>query len=176
MLLVVTWNKALWPECQFSKNWVASMLDIKSMTTVSGEKMVSKYTASRLGRPLVVISFLYRLYLPKFAYVVRTYFHARSNKAQPEIFAQGCWWHFANTNSYLMAISCDITDIMLSNHDGSWLAQQQMTRAFRESLADQICRWAHEISRLESYFSCKTAKHLCRWSAQQKGCTGLQQY
>ena len=57
------------------------MLDIKSMTTVSGEKMVSKYTASSLGRPLVVITFLYRLYLPKFVYVVRTYFHAHKQQS-----------------------------------------------------------------------------------------------
>ena len=36
------------------------------------------YIASSLGWPLVVITFLHRLYLPKLLYVVRTYFHARS--------------------------------------------------------------------------------------------------
>ena len=111
-----------------------------------------KYSASSLGRPIVVITFLHRLYLPKFVYVVRTYFHARSTT---EIFAQG-------TFLILVAFSwfCDITGITPPNHDVSWLA---LTRSVDY----------HKKSQLESCFSRKIAKHLCRWAAQQKGYTGL---
>ena len=66
----------------------------------------------------------------------------------------------------------DITGITPPNHAVLWLAQQQATSAFHKTLhvhvADQICQWAHKISRLESCFSCKIAKHPCRWAAQQK--------
>ena len=48
--------------------------------------MLSNYSASSLGRPLVVITFLHKFYLQKFVYVVCTYFHAHSTT---EICAQG---------------------------------------------------------------------------------------
>ena len=44
-----------------------------------------RYSASRSGKPLVVITFLHRFYLQKFVYVVCTYFNAhKHNKAQPK--------------------------------------------------------------------------------------------
>ena len=46
------------------------------------------YSASSLDWPLMVITFLHRLYLPKLLYVVRTFMHVAQQIAT-EIFTQG---------------------------------------------------------------------------------------
>ena len=130
------------------------------------------YSASSLGRPLVVITFLHQLYLPKFVYAVRTYFHALSTT---EIFAQASWQHFPKTNSYLVAIFLWHHRHCSAHLWRSWLTQQQNNKCFL-GVSSRPDLSMSKISRFESCFSHKIAKHLCRWAAQQKGYTGLQQY
>ena len=85
------------------------------------------YSASSLGRLLIVITFLHQLYLPKFVYAARTYFHARSTT---KIFAQGYWQHFPKTNSYSVAIFLWHHRHCSTQLWRSWLAQQQNNERF----------------------------------------------
>ena len=130
------------------------------------------YSASSLGRPLVIFTFLHQLYLPKFVYVVCTFMHV-AQQSTIEIFAQGSWWHFPNTNSYLAAI-------FLWHHRHysvqSWCFIAHSTtnnERFPGVSSRPDLSMSTRISRLEGCFSHKISKHLCRWAAQQKGYIAL---
>ena len=134
------------------------------------KRSIASYSASSLGRPLVVITFLHQVYLWNFVYVVCTYFHACSQQSTTEINTQGSWRHFPNTNSCLAVIF--LWHHMLQ----SWcyMARSTTNKCFPGVSSRLDLSMSTQNIKIGRYcFSRKIAKHLCRWAAQQKGYKAL---
>ena len=126
------------------------------------------YSASNLKRPLEVVTFLHRLYLPKLVHVARFYFHAHSTTRLNQNLCKRVLTALSQCQLILSSHFL-VTSQALSFQSWRFVARsKQMTSVFWESLADRICRWANQISRVESCFLHKTVMQLWRWAAQQK--------
>ena len=137
-------------------------------------------SASSLKRPLEVVTFLHRLYLPKLVHVARFYFHAHSTTRLNQNLCKRVLTALSQCQLILSGHFL-VTSQALSFQSWRFVARsKQMTSVFWESLADQICRWANQISRVESCFLRETVMQLWRWAAQQKSyvvlCSHHQKY
>ena len=133
------------------------------------------YSASSLKRPLEVVTFLHLLYLPKLVHVAHFYFHARSTTTLNQNLCKRVLTALSQCQLILSGHFL-VTSQALSFQSWRFVARsKQMTSVFWESLADQICRWANQISRVESCFLRETVMQLWRWTAlTKKLCSAMQ--
>ena len=131
------------------------------------------YSASSLKRPLEVVTFLHLLYLPKLVHVAHFYFHARSTTTLNQNLCKRILTALSQCQLILSGHFL-VTSQALSFQSWRFMARsKQMTSVFWESLADQICRWANQISRVESCFLRETVMQLWRWTALTKSYVAL---
>ena len=126
------------------------------------------YSASSLKRPLEVVTFLHRLYLPKLVHVARFYFHAQSTTTLNQNLCKRVLTALSQCQLILSGHFL-VTSQALSFQSWHFVAHsKQMTSVFWESLVDQICRWANQISRVESCFYMRDSHAALKVSSTNK--------